>query len=118
MADAAGNLFGTTSAGGANDCGTVFEITDSGFTVGLFTTGNDNVDFNNLTDTQKSVVGLGSDIYNALAGDDKVVLPTDNNAANLGGAGVNTTGIRLSTPEMAPIQLTSARPTGRLITSC
>ena len=31
IADANGNLFGTTSGGGANDDGTVFEITDSGF---------------------------------------------------------------------------------------
>jgi uncharacterized repeat protein (TIGR03803 family) len=30
-ADSAGNLFGTTSEGGANDDGTVFELTDSGF---------------------------------------------------------------------------------------
>jgi YVTN family beta-propeller protein/uncharacterized repeat protein (TIGR03803 family) len=31
IADAAGNLFGTTNAGGANNEGTVFEITGSGF---------------------------------------------------------------------------------------
>jgi uncharacterized repeat protein (TIGR03803 family) len=31
MADANGDLFGTTSGGGANNYGTVFEITDSGF---------------------------------------------------------------------------------------
>jgi uncharacterized repeat protein (TIGR03803 family) len=31
IADSNGNLFGTTDSGGANDDGTVFEITDSGF---------------------------------------------------------------------------------------
>ena len=31
VADANGNLFGTTQAGGANDPGTAFEITGSGF---------------------------------------------------------------------------------------
>jgi uncharacterized repeat protein (TIGR03803 family) len=31
IADARGDLFGTTQAGRANDAGTVFEITDSGF---------------------------------------------------------------------------------------
>jgi len=31
IADAAGNLFGTTSGGGADDDGTVFEITNSGY---------------------------------------------------------------------------------------
>ena len=31
IADANGDLFGTTSAGGANNDGTVFEINDSGF---------------------------------------------------------------------------------------
>jgi uncharacterized repeat protein (TIGR03803 family) len=31
IADASGNLFGTTFTGGANNSGTVFEITDSGF---------------------------------------------------------------------------------------
>jgi len=31
LADANGNLFGTTSGGGTNGAGTVFEITDSGF---------------------------------------------------------------------------------------
>jgi uncharacterized repeat protein (TIGR03803 family) len=31
IADAAGDLFGTTRGGGANGYGTVFEITDSGF---------------------------------------------------------------------------------------
>ena len=33
IADANGDLFGTTTAGGANGVGTVFEITDSGFVV-------------------------------------------------------------------------------------
>ena len=33
IADAAGDLFGTTSQGGTNGDGTVFEITDSGFVV-------------------------------------------------------------------------------------
>jgi uncharacterized repeat protein (TIGR03803 family) len=33
VADANGNLFGTTRAGGANGAGTVFEITNSGFVV-------------------------------------------------------------------------------------
>jgi uncharacterized repeat protein (TIGR03803 family) len=33
IADPTGNLFGTTGFGGANDGGTVFEITDSGFVV-------------------------------------------------------------------------------------
>jgi uncharacterized repeat protein (TIGR03803 family) len=33
IADANGNLFGTTQEGGANNFGTVFEITDSGFVV-------------------------------------------------------------------------------------
>jgi uncharacterized repeat protein (TIGR03803 family) len=33
FADSAGNLFGTTSGGGASDDGTVFEITGSGFVV-------------------------------------------------------------------------------------
>jgi uncharacterized repeat protein (TIGR03803 family) len=34
MADAAGNLFGTTSNGDPSDNGTVFEITNSGFVTG------------------------------------------------------------------------------------
>ncbi len=33
IADGNGNLFGTTTFGGANDSGTVFEITGSGFAV-------------------------------------------------------------------------------------
>ena len=33
IADAKGNLFGTTNLGGANEGGTVFEVTDSGFVV-------------------------------------------------------------------------------------
>jgi uncharacterized repeat protein (TIGR03803 family) len=33
IADANGNLFGTTADGGANNLGTVFEITGSGFVV-------------------------------------------------------------------------------------
>jgi uncharacterized repeat protein (TIGR03803 family) len=39
IADAAGNLYGTTSLGGANGQGTVFEITDSGFEVACFCRG-------------------------------------------------------------------------------
>ena len=33
IADAKGNLFGTTNVGGANNSGTVFEVTDSGFVI-------------------------------------------------------------------------------------
>jgi len=33
IADASGNLFGTTSEGGSNNVGTAFEVTDSGFVV-------------------------------------------------------------------------------------
>ena len=38
IADANGDLFGTTGGGGANDDGTVFEITDSGFVTEASTT--------------------------------------------------------------------------------
>jgi uncharacterized repeat protein (TIGR03803 family) len=33
IADADGNLFGTTRSGGANGAGTVFEVTNSGFVI-------------------------------------------------------------------------------------
>jgi len=39
IADAAGDLFGTTQAGGANDIGTVFELTETGFQVSCFMAG-------------------------------------------------------------------------------
>ncbi len=39
VADGAGNLFGTTSAGGSSNLGTVFEITDSGFAVACYCPG-------------------------------------------------------------------------------
>jgi len=42
IADASGNLFGTTSGGGANNSGTVFEITGSGFLVLAGTPGKAN----------------------------------------------------------------------------
>ena len=42
IADANGNLFGTTAEGGANNAGTVFEVTDSGFFVFAGTPGEPN----------------------------------------------------------------------------
>ena len=42
IADAKGNLFGTTTAGGANNGGTVFEIAGSGFAVFAGTPGKAN----------------------------------------------------------------------------
>ena len=42
IADATGNLFGTTNVGGANNSGTVFEVTDSGFVIFAGTPGKPN----------------------------------------------------------------------------
>jgi uncharacterized repeat protein (TIGR03803 family) len=42
IADAKGNLFGTTTFGGANDGGTVYEVTGSGFLVFAGTPGKPN----------------------------------------------------------------------------
>src|SRR6516162_988300 len=42
IADANGNLFRTTAEGGANNAGTVFEVTDSGFFVFAGTPGKPN----------------------------------------------------------------------------
>jgi uncharacterized repeat protein (TIGR03803 family) len=61
-ADATGNLFGTTSSGGAqNEGGTVFEITDSGF-VSFFagTPGKPNCHGKTLSDLTQRFGGLGA----------------------------------------------------------
>jgi len=42
----------------------------------LFTSGDDSVDFNNLTSGQQGAVLAGADIYHGLGGNDVVILPT------------------------------------------
>ena len=54
----------------------------------LFTTGNDIVDFNNLNSSQLAAVKNGADLYNALGGNDTVVLPAQTNSFQLPGTTV------------------------------
>jgi hypothetical protein len=42
----------------------------------LFTTGNDSVDFTELTSAQVQAINSGAQLYNAMGGSDTVVLPT------------------------------------------
>jgi uncharacterized repeat protein (TIGR03803 family) len=66
IADASGDLFGTTAQGGANNEGTVFEITDSGFVTTLSATPASNgILFWNI-DGQASIWGM--DGTNVIAG--------------------------------------------------
>ena len=48
----------------------------------LFTTGNDTVDFNNLTSDQVAAINGGADLYNALGGNDNVTLPDKSSTGN------------------------------------
>jgi hypothetical protein len=54
----------------------VISVTGQG---GLFTTGADNVDFNNLTAVQQAAIAGGADIYHGLGGNDVVTLPNKAN---------------------------------------
>ena len=45
VADANGDLFGTTQTGGANNTGSVFEITDSGYVPPLLLTAGANASY-------------------------------------------------------------------------
>jgi hypothetical protein len=52
----------------------------------LFTPTQDNVNFNNLTAIQIAEISNGTDLYNSMAGNDVIFLPSLLNAANLGGS--------------------------------
>ncbi|HEX3882734.1 MAG TPA: choice-of-anchor tandem repeat GloVer-containing protein [Stellaceae bacterium] len=93
LADAAGNLFGTTSLGGTNNAGTVFELSGTGFQVtltpsptslALFSASDSGTKGDDLTNVvEPKIIGIGE------AGD-TVILSESNTAlgiATVGGDG-------------------------------
>ena len=57
--------------------------TSLGFVAGIFTPGDDIVDFNNLSPDQRKSLDLGALYTSALGGNDTIILPTDTSAKML-----------------------------------
>jgi hypothetical protein len=63
---------------------------------GLFTTGADTVDFNNLTTAQQQAIAAGADTTHGLGGNDNVTLPNSGDATFYTGSTTNDTNYRVA----------------------